>query len=163
MVYCPTQTHYRSRVRLPVSVMPVSRSAIVVCYKRWRSDNRGAAPRLSPSPGNLPFPTVGQVGTVRGRGIGLVGSAGRVSALPEVRWSGTPEATAPEARGPIMGTPIHRHTGRLVFSPGRRVIVLSAAEGGVIWNARSHHTRSPWADHGNAHPSAHRSARVSRS
>ena len=42
--------------------------------------------------------------------------------------------------------------------PGERT-----AGGEVVRNAWSHSTRSPWADHGNAHPSAHRLARVSRS
>ena len=44
---------------------------------------------------------------------------------------------------------------RWISWPGKRL-----AGGGVIRNTWSHRTRSSWADHGNAHPSAHQSARA---
>ena len=50
MIYCSTQSMYISRVQLPVPAVPVSWSAVVVCYTRWRSDNRDASQASNVAP-----------------------------------------------------------------------------------------------------------------
>ena len=74
----------------------------------------GTASRSMPGPGT--FPSVGQVGTGIGDWSGEPTT--QVDASPGVGWSGAPEITALEARGPITGAPVHRYTGWLTLHLG---------------------------------------------
>ena len=176
MVYFPTQNTYLM-LRLTVSVLPVSLVRGRPLVQRWRLPiptryMLTAWPRAvmgwrrcssADADSRKPYLSHGRSGRYGWRGGDSVSWGGLAGWAHRLGWgdqerlkSSRPKPVGRSWERPSIGAPVGLCSPR-----DDRVFVSSAAEGGVIRNAWSHRTRNPWADHGNAHPSEHRSARVS--